>query len=307
MPKRFGLFTTKNIGYLGVDIKPTMVTFVQLRFNEKEKMPQLMTYGIAPRQQDETQDITKTLRTLLKKANVTTTKTVIGLSNNLTILTIELPYDIPQKRLDNEVRKKAQVLIGDPIKQMAIGWTIIEHEIVKNENQKINVAQSAWKILLVLSPQHYLTTLQSIANNTKLALVASGIKPLAIARAIKHQLPGSATILNIEKEHFEIITTKKSVVRNIITNTNHIDFEIQLQNKILRKPVILAGAYAKQYLEEYPQTKIPRDHIEFANPWKRILVPDGLKETLIDIGPTLAAACGFALREILRKQEKEKA
>lgn len=299
----------RDLDFVGVDIKTTSVSVVQLQYNGKNDSVKLVTYGTAARDTSQSQNASQTIVELLRAAKVTTNDAILSLANAKTTMNIiELPHDVREEGIDAVIEKKAKELFGDRIREMAFGWSVIDRHIEKDEEQKVIAERSFWSILFVATPQYDIAALASIAKKANLNFIAPEARALALVRAVAHELDHADTILNADNEgEIEIIKTAFGTLQTITTFTSpeEVDRTIEEWRPSIKGSVIFSGAYGTRLFHEGSIYSLPKNRMALANPWKGMLVPRGLESVLRESGPAFAVACGLAMREIQREREKE--
>lgn len=281
----------KEDGYIGIDITKTQVNLVELLFDTNTEKPKLITYGAAPITSQAPQEISQAIIMLKEQARVTATRAVFGVNNkDSRILRMILPYETKQEQIPSIIKKKAKEHIGEDVRQMAIGHSIISHTIARNPDGTANEEGSGWHVLFVATPQKEITALQEIAKRSGLEFIAPEVKAQAASRALAMSEPLDTILL--ASDETELISLESGAVEKVSLVTE--------ETKIPEHGY-LAGKNAEQQRQHL---QLSEANWPIANPWKGMMVPRGLEEILQHIGPTMTVACGLALREIVKKNTK---
>jgi len=184
-----------NKSHLGVDIGTSNIKIAQLR-PENGKFT-LETYGIVNvafqiANKDSLSAISQTaqtLKTLMRKAGVTTNKVVASLPNSSVFTSvIEMPK-IPDSELKSAIEFEAKKYVPLPLTEVALSWSIIDSKKNKigrdtNLGSFKSVADTKQKILLTAVPNIVIDNYLKVFKEAGLEPVALEIEALSLIRSL---------------------------------------------------------------------------------------------------------------------------
>lgn len=185
----------KSKSHLGVDIGTSNIKIAQLK-PENGKFV-LETYGLVNvafqiAGKDSVSAISQTaqtLKTLMRKAGVTTNKVVASLPNSSVFTSvIEMPK-IPESELKTAIEFEAKKYVPLPLTEVALSWSLIEqkgNKITKDTNLGTfkTPGESKLKILLTAVPNVVIDNYLKVFKEAGLEPVALEIEALSLIRGL---------------------------------------------------------------------------------------------------------------------------
>lgn len=299
-----------NKGYLGIDIEPDKITLTQIAYEKKLDKPKLLTYGEIPVPRESTvQDHANAIRDLMKTARASSQKAVISLANWPTVFhQIRLPYNMSERDIPDAVKERAREEIGEEVTGMAVGWSVLDHYIKREKDMSVNESASAWDILFVATPMDEITMIKEVAKKARLTLVAPEVKAAALSRVLDLKGKKQVAIIHTESDwRVDVITLRNKMLESK-QSFETIDEAMPLVRRMLESgewSLFASGSGTPLLREHIVHGESDEDGQQMVidiNPWKGMLVPNGLEERLKVIGPTMAVSVGLAMREIVAKE-----
>jgi type IV pilus assembly protein PilM len=201
----------KNL--LGIDISSISVKIVQLKHHRGRK-PTLITYAASPLpyfiiQSDSTidhQKIANIIKETLKKARVSTKKTVATLPGySAFIYVIKVPK-LSRKDLPEAVKWEAKKSLPVPLDEIQLDWKILQ-KLESSGEKKEQI-----EVLFVAAPKNTINKYTQILHLAGIELVSLEIEPLALARALADP-QSTVLIIDIGANSTQIIIVDQGIVR----------------------------------------------------------------------------------------------
>jgi len=137
-----GLFSTKQKGYLGVDLGTSSIKIVQLE--NVSGRPKLTTYGLAEIpgnviKNDSAKSqarVAKTIKAIMEQSRTTSTQVVSAIPSYAVFSSIiSLPF-MQDKELTSAVRWEAKKFVPMPIEEMILDWKVLNAEDAQSGKKK---------------------------------------------------------------------------------------------------------------------------------------------------------------------------
>lgn len=186
---------SKSKSHLGVDIGTSNIKIVQLHPEDGKFM--LETYGLVNvsfqiTNKDNPAAISQaaqTLKTLMRKAGVTTDKVVASLPNSSVFTSvIEMPK-MSESELKSAIEFEAKKYVPLPLEEVALSWSVLEQKKAKithdtNLGSLKNAQDSKSKILLTAVPTTVIDNYVKVFQEAGLEPQALEIEALAMIRSV---------------------------------------------------------------------------------------------------------------------------
>ena len=220
------LFAKKEKSVLGVDIGSSSLKVVQLRKEHGQAV--LETYGelaLGPYSGGEvgqatnlsSEQITETLKDLLREAKVTTKSCGVSIPYSRSLLTlVELPYREDPKEQETIIRLEARKYIPVPVSEVQLDWFVVPDSVVMqsspggNENdteEKKNI-----KVLIVAVHNDELSLLQSVITGTGLSSSFYEIEIFSTIRAVVDEPVKPVMVLDVGAASTKVYVVERGVV-----------------------------------------------------------------------------------------------
>lgn len=179
---------SKQKSQLGIDIGTSNIKLVELRPNQASF--DLLTYGIASVSynlsgKDSANAIKQTaaaIKELARRAEVSSTKAVASLPNNVVFTSvIELPK-IPDNELKKAVEFEAKKYVPLPLEEVALSWSVLNDHPSRTSDQ--GVIESRQKILLTAVPTLVIENYVKMFHEAGFEPQALEIEALALIRSV---------------------------------------------------------------------------------------------------------------------------
>lgn len=186
---------SKPKSHLGVDIGTSNIKIAQLKPQDGKFV--LETYGLVNvsyqiTNKDNPQAISQTaqtLKTLMRKAGVTTNKVVASLPNSSVFTSvIEMPR-IPESELKSAIEFEAKKYVPLPLEEVALSWSVLDpkkEKITRDTNlgSLKNGGENKTKVLLTAVPTTVIDNYVKVFEEAGLEPQALEIEALALIRSV---------------------------------------------------------------------------------------------------------------------------
>lgn len=183
------LLSSKPKSFIGVDLGESSVKVVELK--NAGGRPQLVTYGFAEQSTDvakgespETKRrLIDTLKDVLKKARVTTLKTVAALPSYSVFSSIISLPQMSKKELESAVTWEAKKFVPMPLEEMNLAWVTL-NEPSKEQVKAGPAAKKNIRVLLTAAPKNLVSRYIDIFKAAGLELVGLETEAFALERSL---------------------------------------------------------------------------------------------------------------------------
>ena len=212
------LFTKKEKSVLGVDIGSSSLKVVQLC--KKGGKAVLETYGelalgpyggsdIGQATNLSTEQITETLKDLLREAKVTTKSCGVSIPYSRSLLTlVNLPYRSDPKEQKTIIELEARKYIPIPVTEVQLDWIVVPE---KNPSQ-VPAAQKKIEALIVAVHNDELSLLQNVVTGAGLTSSFYEIEIFSTIRAVVEEATGPAMVLDIGAGTTKVYVVDRGIV-----------------------------------------------------------------------------------------------
>lgn len=179
-------FSKKSSNILGIDLGSSTMKLVEL--NRNDGQPQLVTYGIALKEEVTAMSdaraaqphLADTLRELLVRSHATTNRVVAALpAPNVFNTIIELPV-MPKKEIPLAIQWEAKKLVPTPLAEMSFDW----HVLPAAREQQGESKKKMMKIILTAAPKDIVARYLSLFDQLNLRLVGLETEVTALRRCL---------------------------------------------------------------------------------------------------------------------------
>lgn len=212
------LFTKKEKSVLGVDIGSSSLKVVQLRKEGGKAV--LETYGelaLGPYGGGEVgqatnlspEQITETLKDLLREAKVTTKNCGVSIPFSRSLLSlVELPYKKDQQEQRTIIELEARKYIPVPMSEVQLDWFVVPRVGPQESNEE----QRTVEVLIVAVHNDELTLLQGVMAGAGLAASFYEIEIFSTIRAVVDEPVKPVLVLDIGAASTKIYVVEHGVV-----------------------------------------------------------------------------------------------
>ncbi|MCR4333988.1 MAG: type IV pilus assembly protein PilM [Patescibacteria group bacterium] len=221
------LFAQKEKSVLGVDIGSSSLKVVQLRKEGGQAV--LETYGelslgpyggadVGQATNLSAEQITETLKDLLREAKVTTKSCGVSIPYARSLLTlVELPYRADAKEQKTVIELEARKYIPVPASEVQLDWFVVpqmspSQSIAGDEGSKGPVFGSKVEVLLVAVHNDELTLLQNIVAGAKLEASFYEIEIFSTIRAAVDDSVKPVMVLDVGAASTKVYVVEHGVV-----------------------------------------------------------------------------------------------
>ncbi|MDP2651733.1 MAG: type IV pilus assembly protein PilM, partial [bacterium] len=212
------LFAKKEQSVLGVDIGSSSLKVVQLRKDHGKAV--LETYGelalgpyaggdVGQATNLSPEQITETLKDLLREAKVTTKNCGVSIPYSRSLLTlVNLPYRQDPKEQKTVIEFEARKYIPIPMSEVQLDWFIVP----ETDPSQNTVAKSAVEVLIVAVHNDELTLLQNIMTGAGLAASFYEIEIFSTIRAVVDEPVKPVMVLDVGAASTKAYVVERRVV-----------------------------------------------------------------------------------------------
>ena len=220
-----GLFGGSKTSFLGIDIGTSSIKVVELR-NEGGR-PRLVTYAFLERPTNvikldslqQQQDMTTSLRQIMKQARVTTDRVVAALPNfSVFSSIISLPV-MPKKEMYAAVRWEAKKFVPMPIEEMVLDWRLLKDKdeapkpvpALPGQPPSAERSPKNLRVLLTAAPKSLVKRYIDVFKAVGLRLVSLETESFALERSLIGGERGAFMIVDVGALATNITITVNSV------------------------------------------------------------------------------------------------
>lgn len=214
--KMLDFFKSKKNRFIGIDFGTSSIKVVEISYGDQKV--HLENYGMvdldlsiqdggASKSTSFEQKLNETLKTLLKKMNLTSGAAYVsipGFSGLITI--IDLP-EMQNDELSKAIKFEAHKYIPSSLDEVAMSWEIIEHtEGDKSMGKRI-------KVLLVAAPKRDIERYDRLVSGSLLEVGAIELETFSISRALVGDDPGIYFIIDIGARATNILLVENGIIK----------------------------------------------------------------------------------------------
>ncbi|MCX6786319.1 MAG: type IV pilus assembly protein PilM [Candidatus Kaiserbacteria bacterium] len=216
------LFAKKEKSVVGIDIGSSSLKVVQLRKNHGKAV--LETYGelaLGPYGGGEVgqstnlsvEQITETLKDLLREAKVTTKSCGVSIPFARSLLTlVDLPYREDQKEQKTIIELEARKYIPVPVSEVQLDWFIVPEMSPSEPVQNQQTMGKKVEVLLVAVHNDEITSLQSIISGAGLSASFYEIEIFSTIRAVVEEHIKPVMVLDVGASSTKTYVVERGVV-----------------------------------------------------------------------------------------------
>lgn len=262
------LFAKKEKSVVGVDIGSSSLKVVQLRKEKGQAV--LETYGelaLGPYGGSEvgqatnlsTEQITSTLKDLLREAKVTSKSCGVSIPFSRSLLTlVELPYREDPKEQKTVIELEARKYIPMPISEVQLDWFIVPETDPTAQAEHKQVDGKKIGVLLVAVHNDELTQLQNIMTGVGLSASFYEIEIFSTIRAVIEETVRPVMVLDIGAA-----STKTYIVEHGVVAFSH---SISVGSQDITHAIAVSGNVSIAQAEVLKKSKGLADHESFTSP-----------------------------------------
>lgn len=206
-------FSKKSENIIGVDLGPSTIKIIEVA--KTGAQPRLVTYGLAVKNEVDTQDYRNTteqlaqdLKSVMTKARTTATRVVAALpTKNVFSTLVNLPV-MPQKEITSAIQWEAKKLIPVPLENVSLAWNILPAEASQSPaDQK----EKMTTVMITAVPKDVVASYVAVFQHLNLELVGLETEVVALRRSLLPNHAGAFMVVDIGAATTNLIVFVRSI------------------------------------------------------------------------------------------------